>query len=324
MGRPEITVIVPTRNRAALLERTLRSVLANDVDLEIVVVDEASEDDTVETVAALADARIRLLRHDRPRGVAGARNHGIAEARAPWLAFSDDDDLSAPDRLRSQIAAMTTDAAGWCVTGSVYVDLELDLLRHDRAPVGPDLAERLRVHNVVPGGGSAVAVRADLARELGGFDERFNGVEDWDLWMRLAEHGLPAAVDRPLLAYTIHPSGSSRARDAMRAEVEQLRRLKGLEEPASSSTSLDDWTARLQLRAELRAGRRLRPAVRLVRSARATRLGTTAGLRQVAAALLAPRGLAGRLDLDRKRQLPPGWCDELETWLWSVNRDRRD
>ena len=107
-----VSVVVPTRNRRTLLSKALRSVLRQQgVELEAIVVDEASTDDTVDEVTALGDPRVRLIRHDTPRGVSAARTEGAATARCDWLAFLDDDDLWAPDKLASQIQAARRPAA---------------------------------------------------------------------------------------------------------------------------------------------------------------------------------------------------------------------
>ena len=93
----EVTVVIPTHNRRALLARTLHSVLAQrHVDLAVVVVDDGGSDGTAKALDDLNDTRVTVVRHDRPRGVSAARNSGIAKAVTPWLAFVDDDDLWAP------------------------------------------------------------------------------------------------------------------------------------------------------------------------------------------------------------------------------------
>ena len=98
----EVTVVVPTRNRAAMLRQALRSVAAQrGVDLEAVVVDDGSTDATPAVVTAIGDRRLRLVRHQRPQGVSTARNRGVAEARGRWVAFLDDDDVWAPEKLAS-------------------------------------------------------------------------------------------------------------------------------------------------------------------------------------------------------------------------------
>jgi glycosyltransferase involved in cell wall biosynthesis len=96
MAAPDVSVVIPTRDRSRLLVLALRSALRQrEVDLEVVVVDDGSGDDTPEVVAGLRDARVHLVRHPGPHGVSAARNSGIAAARGRWIAFLDDDDLAA-------------------------------------------------------------------------------------------------------------------------------------------------------------------------------------------------------------------------------------
>src|SRR5215208_5234996 len=105
-GPMDVSVVVPTRNRSALLSRTLRSALRQErVDFEVIVVDDASDDETPALLSALDDHRVRVLRHETLRGLSSSRNHGAEHARAEWLAFLDDDDLWAPDKLFRQVSA---------------------------------------------------------------------------------------------------------------------------------------------------------------------------------------------------------------------------
>src|SRR5688500_7386568 len=122
MVQTDVTVVVPTRNRSALLSLTLRSVLRQqDVNLEVIVVDEASTDDTTAMLATVADARVRVIRHETPLGVSSARNRGASEAHGEWLAFLDDDDLWAPDKLARQLQAAQAAGRDWAYTGSVNI-----------------------------------------------------------------------------------------------------------------------------------------------------------------------------------------------------------
>ncbi|MBV8991348.1 MAG: glycosyltransferase family 2 protein, partial [Solirubrobacterales bacterium] len=85
--------MIPTRNRWPFLSHTLASALAQEsVSLEVVVVDDGSDDQTPERLPAVGDPRVRVFRHERGLGVARARNKGIEEARGAWIAFLDDDD----------------------------------------------------------------------------------------------------------------------------------------------------------------------------------------------------------------------------------------
>ena len=210
MAHPLVSVVVPTRNRSALLAKTLRSVLGQrDVDLEIIVVDEASDDDTAAAIARLADPRVRVLYHQKPLGVSSARNRGACGARGEWLAFVDDDDLWAPDKLVRQLSAAQTLGREWAYTGAVNVT-DRGRILSGRPPLGPEqIVEALRRYNAIPAGGSNVVVRRTTWRQAGQFDTRLRNTEDWEMWIRLARHGPPACVARPLIGYRVHTSNSS-------------------------------------------------------------------------------------------------------------------
>ena len=117
----EVSVIIPTHNRSKLLELSLRSVLwQRNVDFETIVVDDGSTDDTPRLLQSLGD-RIRVVRHERSQGVSEARNRGIAEARGTWVAFLDDDDLWAAEKLELQLEALRRTGRRWAYTGAVEV-----------------------------------------------------------------------------------------------------------------------------------------------------------------------------------------------------------
>jgi glycosyltransferase involved in cell wall biosynthesis len=205
-----VSVVVPTHNRSGLLALTLRSVLwQRDVDLEVVVVDDGSTDDTAEVVAALGDPRLRRVHHPTPKGVSAARNRGIAEAGGQWVAFVDDDDLWAPDKLARQLQAARDTGRAWAYAGAVSVDGGLEIVGGVPPPSPDRVAELLPRFNAVPGGGSNVVVRRDLLRRVGPFDTRLYNTEDWEMWIRLAKDGPPAGVGSPLLAYRVHLGNAS-------------------------------------------------------------------------------------------------------------------
>lgn len=211
MTSPEVTVVIPTRNRWHLLSRcALPSVRAQeDVELELVVVDDGSSDDeTSARLAEISDRRLRVLRHEVGLGQAAARNAGASIARGTWLAFLDDDDLWAPRKLRVQLDAATTSGAGWAYARSITVDASLRAIRDDPFPAPAELPQRLLRGNSLPGGGSNVIVRSDLFEQVGGFDESLSTVEDWDLWLRLLESGLPVACDELTMASMEHGQNS--------------------------------------------------------------------------------------------------------------------
>jgi glycosyltransferase involved in cell wall biosynthesis len=203
-GPPTVSVVVPTHNRARLLPLTLHTVLRQqEVALEVIVIDDGSSEDIGRTVRELDDPRVRLLRHDTPRGVSVARNHGVAKAQGRWIAFLDDDDLWAPDKLTRQVHAASQEDAGWVYAGAVNVTEDLRLLG-GAPPAEPDeVVATLPRANLVPGGCSGVIVRRDVLPQ-DPFDPSLGTCADWDLWIRLSRLARPAGVTPPLVGYRVH------------------------------------------------------------------------------------------------------------------------
>jgi hypothetical protein len=207
---PEVSVVVPTHNRANMLSLTLRSILRQrDVDFEILVVDDGSSDNTAEVVAKFGDARLRILRNEVPQRVSAARNRGAAAARGEWVAFVDDDDLWAPNKLCLQLAAARSTGRSWVYTGAVSVDDSLTILSGAPPPTPEVVVEVISRYNAVPGGGSNVMARRDALETAGPFDTRLRNTEDWEMWIRLTKLGAPAWVPQPLMAYRVHDANAS-------------------------------------------------------------------------------------------------------------------
>src|SRR5690606_6188257 len=128
---PRVSVVIPLYNRATTIERTLQSVLAQTVsDFEVVVVDDGSIDDGPDRVEALGDPRLRVIRAGRG-GVSGTRNHGVAECRAPLVAFLDSDDECDPRYLEA-ILRLADRYPGCAVLATGYTFR--DVHGHSRAP----------------------------------------------------------------------------------------------------------------------------------------------------------------------------------------------
>lgn len=212
-SRPDVTVVIPTRNRWDLLSRHgLRSALGQeDVEVEVIVVDDGSTDGTATRLAEADDPRLRVIRHEHSRGMAGARNAGIAAARSEWLAFLDDDDLWAPRKLRAQLDAARTNGAEFVYAAAVLVYDER-VASFDVLPNESELLPALLESDVIPAGASNVLARTELVRRLGGFDERLLYSADWDLWIKLALAGRAAVCDEILVAHIQH-GGNALLRD---------------------------------------------------------------------------------------------------------------
>lgn len=181
---PVVSVIIPTHNRAQLLVRAIRSVLAQTYRrLEIVVVDDASDDETSDVIRRFGDGRIRYIRHDSPKGGAAARNSGIEAATGEYIAFLDDDDEWEPSKTESQLEVLASCDVVLCMsTSSVEQDVR------ELTEIGVCNLEQLRRGMPRIGGGvSAIMGRADVFKSVM-FDEHLPRCQDWDLLIRLATH----------------------------------------------------------------------------------------------------------------------------------------
>ena len=181
-----VSVIIPTCNRAALVQEAVASVLAQTWrEFELLVVDDGSTDDTPEALAPYA-SRIRLLRRESRGGVSAARNAGIAAARGEWLAFLDSDDLWLPEKLAWQMAYLAAHSEQlWCQTEETWVrrGVRLKQPQTHRKIGGRIFFQSLERCMVSP---SVVILHRRLLEQHGGFDEILPAAEDYDLWLRLS------------------------------------------------------------------------------------------------------------------------------------------
>jgi glycosyltransferase involved in cell wall biosynthesis len=195
---PQVSVIIPTYNRADLVQQALASVKAQTYrDFEIVVVDDGGTDGAFEALAACRE--IRVLRHAGRRGVSAARNTGIIAARGKWLAFLDSDDLWLPDKLARQIAYLEARPdLRLCQTGETWVrrGVRVNKPLSHRQMGGWIFLPSLTRCMISP---SAVMLDRRLVSDHGGFDETLPAAEDYDLWLRLTWRYEVGLVDEPLV-----------------------------------------------------------------------------------------------------------------------------
>ena len=316
-GTPDVSVVVPTKDRWPVFSRAaLPAVLEQQgVDVELVVVDDGSSDGTSERLADLRDPRVHVVRHETARGVAAARNAGIAAARGRWISFLDDDDLWAPSKLRGQLDAADAAGAVFVYASGAAVDGAHRFLFNVAAPDPATITNQLLRWNVIWCGCSNVMARADVVQALGGFDESFFQLADWDLWIRLALSGPAAAAADVLVAYTIHADNMLLTHQPdVFPEFERLK-AKHAAAAAAHGVELDGARfARWVASGHARAGRRRKAAGIYLTSARRNRDGG-ALLRAVGAVLGGSAVSVGRrvIPTDRRSRLPrlalpePGW-----------------
>jgi glycosyltransferase involved in cell wall biosynthesis len=314
---PAVSVVIPTHNRCRRVGQAARMALGQrGAELEVVVVDDGSTDDTQAVLERLADARLRVLRNDTSRGVAAARNRGLEAARADWVAFLDDDDLWSPDKLRLQLEWLARSGAGFAYAGALRLREPDIVLGVDPAPPAEDLERQMLRMNVLPSGPSNVVARAQLVRELDGFDEALQFAADWDLWIRLASRAPAAACPELLVGYVEHAGNMSVS--VGDAAVSEFRYLVSKHRAASEAAGVRFDAARFArgvAYGHLRAGRRLHAARTYLKGASRGNLGNV--VRAAAAAVGGPA--ARRLSHD-KGITPPagGWIEQA----WPVDERR--
>ena len=196
-----ISVVITTYNRSRLLPRAIESAQSAGTDLEVIVVDDCSSDDTPEVCAQIPG--IRYVRLNANRGLANARNVGIAESSAEFIAFLDDDDLRLPGSIDKQLRAITADERfamcyGQALIGDARRQLPTGELYPLECPQG-DIFWDLLEHNFIPV--PTVLARKSSLLEEGCFNTDLDLIEDWDMWLRLSERYLVAAVAEPVAIY---------------------------------------------------------------------------------------------------------------------------
>jgi glycosyltransferase involved in cell wall biosynthesis len=216
---PKVSVVIPTYNRAATVSRAIESVLAQTVtDLEVIVVDDGSSDDTGKALGEMFGDRIRYYAQTN-QGASVARNRGVEEARGEWIAFLDSDDLWERNKLEWQFKALEQfgPRCGGCYTDVRFFNhsetrtmfqLVGNEFRHEGTMgAKPDVLERL----VRPGGAgmvvclSSLIARADVVRKTGGFDPKLLYSQDSEFMFRLALLTGFCYVNLPLVQFDRSP-----------------------------------------------------------------------------------------------------------------------
>jgi teichuronic acid biosynthesis glycosyltransferase TuaG len=208
-----VSVIIPAHNAAPFIRESVDSALAQTHrDVEVIVVDDKSTDDTPRILQEYG-GRITVL-HQRNGSAAASRNAGAKIAAGDWLALLDADDVWEPTKLERQLASATatfsyTNRTNFGSRGDVP-ELQSDVTTmHD----GDIFMPLLLYGNFITS--SSVLVRRHIFERLGGFSTALKNAEDWDLWLRIAEHHRVTYCPEPLVRYRFHAGGKSRNHRAM-------------------------------------------------------------------------------------------------------------
>ena len=210
MGEPRVSVIIPTYQHRDYIRRTLSSVFEQTLgDVEIIVVNDGSTDDTAAVLAPLVEAgRIKYIEQIN-QGQSRARNTGLSQARGEYIAFLDSDDLWPSNKLASQVAFLDANPSVGMVGGTFRMIDEEDAPGR-AGPFYPTISfETLFTANPFHSPGQTL-IRASLLNEIGGLDPKIWGADDWDLWFRVAKHSTIVMRDEIALYYRVHAHNASR------------------------------------------------------------------------------------------------------------------
>jgi glycosyltransferase involved in cell wall biosynthesis len=227
MSAPTVSIVMPAYNAAATIGAAVSSALWQDHPVELVVVDDGSTDDTGRIAAAYGD-RVRVV-HQQNRGVAAARNAGIAAASGELVAFCDADDLLFERHVAALVEARTAAGTTIATANSYWLlpgGIQQDKTRH-RGAFPPPGAQRMSILEQNFVSTMSLFPRA-LVDEIGGFDESMQRTEDWDFWQRAIFAGHRVAHQpRPLALYRWGATGLSSDPGAFHeAELAQLQRVE--------------------------------------------------------------------------------------------------
>jgi len=221
---PKVSVIIPTHERPQLLVRAVESARAAGTNVEVIVVDDASSDETAEVCRSLKD--IHYVRVDRNQGVAGARNIGILVSTGEYIAFLDDDDLRLAGSLDLQVDALEAHPeAGFACGAMIMADQDYQPsgeVVHPRHSSGDVFWELLELDfPVMP---LCTVIRKECFLRAGLLNRRLNGIDDWDIFTRIAELYPVLILESPVGVYRQPTPFSGQGSSARAVQLRQAAR----------------------------------------------------------------------------------------------------
>lgn len=201
-----VSVIIPSYNRGYCISRSVSSVLNQSYsDIELIIVDDGSVDDTEDVIRELQDERIRYIRLPENKGVSNARNIGMSMARGEYIAFQDSDDYWLPNKLEKQLACMEQEDTGFCYTYIKHILPEggFQLVPNENETMDVkkgNIYIRLLWENMV--GAPTLVMKRECYEKVGNFDTDMPALEDWDYVLRLAQNYRASFVPEALFEAT--------------------------------------------------------------------------------------------------------------------------
>ena len=219
---PLISVIIPAFNSEKTIYETIESVLNQTWrNLELIVVNDGSQDSTLDVVTSIKDPRLKVLSYTNA-GVSASRNRGTSQAEGEFISFLDADDLWTLDKLEAQLKALQDNPqAGVAYSWTDHIDENSQFLRAgSHYTINGDVYAELLKNNFLANG-SNILVRTQALKEVGGFNQSFTPADDWDMYLRLASRYHFVAVPSPQILYRI--TSTSLSSNIFKMEAVSLR-----------------------------------------------------------------------------------------------------
>ncbi len=227
---PKVAVIISTYNRSAFLKRAIESVCGQTyTDFEIIVVDDASTDDTPGVVAQFRDKPIKYIRHDENKGGSASRNTGISKSQSDYIAFLDDDDEWLPEKLARQVSVLDAGdkLLGGVCTGHFNVDDKSGAITGEWIPSHRgNLSKKILETNCLSTT-SSLLLKKETFETVGLFDEQLKSFQDYDMWVRIAQHYTFDYIKDPLVKYYWHPIQIWKNLNALSQGVDRILKKHG-------------------------------------------------------------------------------------------------
>jgi len=240
---PLVSVLLAVHNDARFLREAIDSILSQTLgDLELLVIDDASTDDTPAVLAAVEDQRLVVLRNDEQAGLATALNRGLDRASGAFVARLDADDVALPERLERQVERLRADSHT-AVVGSAVTDLD-EQGRRGRTHVLPSGATPLRWHALFSSPFFHPTVLVDreaLAANSLRYDTTYLESEDYDLWTRLFACADGDNLREPLVLKRVHAGQASQRRGDVQESFQRRVALREITQVASGLDAEAAW-----------------------------------------------------------------------------------
>jgi glycosyltransferase involved in cell wall biosynthesis len=199
-SNPTVSVVVPTYNRADLLQRAIDSILKQTYsDFELIIVDDASTDNTQAVVDEYNDPRIKYVKKEQNEGGSAARNTGIQYSRGDFVAFCDSDDEWMETKLEKQTEVIETQECTVVYCRHYVVEDEYDAFRRSSGELRSGDIRADLLQGWCPNSTSFFLVEKKSLRAVDGFDHQLPSFQDYDLWLRLAKDHTFCYVDEHLV-----------------------------------------------------------------------------------------------------------------------------